>query len=247
MSENPLSDLNEIEVAELIQAVTFYQYISIIELPGAFLLQTLKEIFPQAVNLKSVFQFKNNKFTKIFNEPIIALLLESINNREFLSFKNKCNKKNIETIGQPLQIQTDFNYGCQYVIFYDKKHGLKKSRLENLKKIQYHAEPSGNPANVNSINILEKNQREAHLKIKYNDESERIKIINKLREHHLNISIKEEPKNILDVTVISSDLWQLIPWISTFLPNLFYLEDNSGNLKKKLQQHIEETLKNYGD
>jgi len=246
LPENPLNYLNDTEAMKLIQAVSFYQYVSILELPGAFLLQTLKEMFPHAADLKNIFHFKNNNFARIFNEPAMGFLLESINRREYVSFKNKRNKKEIQTISQPLQIQNDYNYHRQYVIFYDKKHGIKRSRLENLKHLKLHEEPPGNPASINSINILEQNQRNVHLKIKYNSESERNKIINKLREYGSGISIKENLLHILEATVTATDLWQIIPWLRTFLPNLLSIEEDSNSLKRKMQQDIEETLKNYG-
>ena len=145
-----------------------------------------------------------------------------------------------------MQIQNDYNYHRQYAVFYDKKHGIKRSRLENLKHLKLHEEPSGNPASINSINILEQNQRSVQLKIKYNSESERNKIINKLREYSSRISIKEDVLHILEVIVTATDLWQIIPWLRTFLPNLISIEEDSGNLKRKMQQDIEETLKNYG-
>ena len=246
LPENPLNYLNDAEAAKLIQAVSFYQYVSILELPGAFLLQTLKEIFPQIADLKNIFHFKNNNFARIFNEPVIGFLLEVINKREYVSFKNKRNKKEIQTISQPLQIQNDYMYHRQYVVFYDKKHGIKKSRLENLKHLKLHEEPPGNPASINSINILEQNQRNVHLKIKYSSESERNRIINKLREYSSEIVIKENLLQILEVTATATDLWQIIPWLRTFLPNLVSIEEDSNSLKRKMKQDIEETLKNYG-
>lgn len=245
LTENPLSDLNETEVAELIQAISFYQYVSIMELPGAFLCQTLKDMYPTEKS-KKIFRFKNNNFTRIFNEPTIGFLLDAINKREYISFRNKRNKKETQNISQPLQIQNDYNYHRQYVVFYDKKHGIKRSRLENLKHLKFHEEPPGNPASINSINILEKNQRSVQLKIKYSSESERNKIINKLREYRSEINIKESSFHILEVIVTATDLWQIIPWLRTFFPNLISVEEDSGNLKRKMQQDIEETLKNYG-
>ena len=245
LSENPLSKLTSSEFAALHQAINFYQYVSVLELPGAFLCRILKDMYPTE-KLQNIFRFKNNNFTRIFNEPTIGFLLEAINKREYMSFRNKRNKKEIQTISQPLQIQNDYNYHRQYAVFYDKKHGIKRSRLENLKHLKLHEEPSGNPASINSINILEQNQRSVQLKIKYNSESERNKIINKLREYSSRISIKEDVLHILEVTLKATDLWQIIPWLRTFFPNLISIEEDSGNLKRKMQQDIEETLKNYG-
>lgn len=224
---NPLGELSPEESAALISAVQFYRNCALLEVPGYFLRESLKEIY-RAGDAEEIFRLKNNNLARILDDEILFRAVRAINDGK---------KIYVEREGRspfklsPAAVETDYIYNRQYLA-YGKSQKLRADEILRLKILNEPAEPC--------VQGREK-LREIQLRVTFSNSQERSLRENILREH-LSYVVTEQGANFFVCKIYAVDPLQYYPELWKFQPWAEILNDP---LRKRIRKDVEEALKNY--
>lgn len=229
---NPLGELSEEETAALISAVQFYRNCAMLEVPGYFLRESLKEIY-HAGNAEEIFRLKNNNLARILDDEILFQSIRALSGGK---------KIQIEREGKPpskfspAAVETDYIYNRQYLVGNSSKEMLKLrvDKILGLKILDEPAEPF-----VKGRERL----REIRLRVTFSNAQERSSREKILREH-LNYEVAEEGAGFFVCKILVGDPLQYYPELWKFQP---WAEILHGELRERMKLDVEEALKNYDE
>lgn len=229
---NPLGALSEEESAALINAVQFYRNCALLEVPGYFLRESLKEIY-RADDAEEIFRLKNNNLARILDDEILFQAIRALSGGK---------KIQIEREGKPPSkfspavVETDYIYNRQYLVgtIGAEPFKLRVDKILKLKILNESAEPfvSGR-----------KKLREIRLRVTFSSPQER-SLREKILREHLNYEVAEEGAGFFVCKILVGDPLQYYPELWKFQP---WAEILHGELRERMKNDVEEALKNYDE
>ena len=236
LAANAFSALSPAEICELRAAVSFYQHVGLLTIPGSYVNETLSRFVPEAPS--PVYQFKNVNFSRCIDDLTAYAILTAIRQGRDVSFLYK-GKKTVAA--RPLQIRTDFTYNRQYVLA-QTDWGVHAYRLDNISGVQIlETARKFAPARTRPPKL-----QEIKLRLFHSSPDLKTRLCRRLRSRFPDAVPLEddEAKSLWRLPV--QDTRSVLPWIRMFHPNAEIVSDSSGKLRSRMKADIEEALGNYG-
>ena len=227
--ENPLGELSQEETAALICAVQFYRNCALLEVPGYFLRESLKEIYG-ADDAEEIFRLKNNNLARILDDEILFKAVRAINDGKKI-YVGREGKPPVKL--SPAAVETDYIYNRQYLV-YDKSQKMRVDKILELKILN---EPADSYASGRE-KLQEIRLRVTFSSLQLRNQREKI-----LREH-LNYEVAEEGDGFFVCKILVGDPLQYYPELWKFQPWAEILHDG---LRERMKLDVEEALKNYDE
>lgn len=280
LAPDPLAGLTAEQVDSLHHAIVFYRCISMLSVPGYFLEETLRAMYPGAEKPSIPCQFKNSAVTRILDDEILNRIVFCLENEAPLRFVHRGK----ERLALPLEIITDFYTGRQYMSAMEgtlpqhkkRKASKAKAAAKNAgetkaaaaaRKAQAQLAEKGKAFSRHIVIPLEdmtKAEEQPEIKAAetalrpprpphdlvlhffYRHENECAKIKEQIRQRFPEAVLEETSGGILRAALQAPDTHRLIPWLRTFYPKLAACGTEKAHLAEKMENDLEEALKNYG-
>lgn len=243
-----LSTLTPEECKELYEGVRFYRNIALLNVPGAYIQQTMTKRFN--IPPHQFFQIKNNNIIRITDDEIINAFIQAIQKKTIISCKYKTAptdmfpRKERKIVGLPFKIETDYLYNRQYIHF-NEKGVCHIYRVDRLQDIEDNDEKTLPPP-------IKKPQTNAHvlsLRLYHSTESEKTAIYQRIRTHFPQADIQKDTDTQSYCKLTVPDPRKLLPWLRTLHPYTQILPSDDPTVmdaRNRMIQSIQEALKNYG-
>ena len=229
--DNPLVDLSSNDQNALTIALDFYRNCSMMSVPGYLLSMTLELEAP------SMFQFRNDNFTRILDDDLVLTIIQALNERRRLLIDRR-KKRSLTAI--PLALETDFLYDRQYLAAWKvSERGLEpvRLRLDEITSLKL-GEPIDRITSTNTERL-----REIVLRVTFDNDAQR-------REHEqiirarFDMELTVEGENYFECRLLTLDPLRIYPWLWRWQP---WAEILSGKLRSRMLDDANEALKNYAD
>lgn len=236
LAVNPFKVLSPAEIRELREALSFYQHVGLLTMPGSYVSETLspfakKDPFP-------VYQFKNVNFSRCIDDLTASAILTAIGQERDVSFLYK-GKKTV--VARPLQIRTDFTYNRQYVLAQTDR-GAHAYRLDNISGVKV----LETARKLAPTRTAPPKLREIKLRLFHSSPDLKMRLCRRLRSRFPDAAPLEDEAETSLWILPAQDTLHVLPWIRTFHPNAEIVSDSSGKLRSRMKADIEEALGNYG-
>ena len=230
--QNPLGSLSAEESAALINAVKFYRNCALLEVPGYFLRESLKEIY-RADAAEEIFRLKNNNLARILDDEILFQAIQAINDGKKICVEREGSSP---VRFSPAAVETDYIYNRQYLAGTTGGEPLKL-RVDKILKLKVLNEPA------EPFVSGRKKLREIRLRVTFSNSQERA-LREKILREHLNYEIAEEGVGFFVCKIFVVDPLQYYPELWKFQP---WAEILHSKLRERINNDVEEALKNYDE
>ena len=250
--KNPLSGLSPEEVDLLYYAIAFYKNVALLSVPGYYLEDTLRAMYPTLPRRIVPCQFTDNSFSRILDDELIDIILDAIRQGKSMRFFY-CNRRSqghpTEYIVRPRRIVTDYIGGNrQYLVALGRL--VTKKRMHPLQfrldRIQSARLVSPSVKITTCISI----EKPAHiLSLRFSFDTAFLE--NRLRHTVLSrfpkAALTSSENGSFLCKIVVADSRKHYPWIRTFFPYVEVLPTSTGSARQLITDDIKETLKNYGE
>lgn len=240
LSNNLLHELTEAELQKLYMAAAFYANISLLAVPGYYLMDTI-ENYLRSRNIpkfeqRDIWQYRCQNYSRIVDDEIIFQILEAMKNKQALTFKYG-DKKNCKII--PQKIITDYPYGRAYLL----AAGNAIYKIEKISDIKAESaannigQPQGQAFQQLALIFTFKKQDDAHSVID---------IKKRLQEEASWMQREKLDAERCLYTAAVSDALSYAPWIRTFGKFVTPAAQCDKTLAERLYGDKKEALASYG-
>lgn len=238
-----LDNLTLSELKELYLVTTFYKNVSMLTLPGYYLMATLEDFaynkFGAILKEKDFFQFRFNNFSRLLDETVIYIIQQAITNGHNITYSTKNSLGNIE---KPVKIITKYPYNSQKLVTETGKE-LLLYKLNDIsctqKEIleQHHSKKTKGKQCIEIVFTF----------LPTDDSREVIHIKNRIMEETLWMTCIEKTENRWIFRANVKDSLSYVPWLRTYHKYISFTKNTYPKLVKKILDDKAEALANYGN
>lgn len=244
LGPNPLADLTLPELQDLYDVAGFYANLSLLSVPGYYLLDTLKSLAWQqyAAQLQTAdfYQYRFNSFARVVDDGVIFGLQEAIRLKQPLRITYEQTGRKVEQfILLPKAIYTEYPYHRQYLVAAGGER-YKVECISGFEKVSKRL--AEEPKKKSADQCVE-------FVFAYTEETDpRLvkQVQNRLKREAAWMKCQELAPGRYLYTGLVQDALAYVPWLRTW-PKLIKLTDKTeAGIRHRLEADRKECLANYG-
>lgn len=221
------TDLTLKERYRLAQSISFCSAVSLLRLPGCYLLQRFKEYVPPC------YQVHHNRLLAISNDPQLYILLKALQQGKAVAFSYRGSPKT----GLPLDVWVDA-YQREYVHIQEDNQ-CASYRIHRMAHIQILS------ATIQRKKKKRPKMQQLALRIYATPDSSCERTLQKIRQRFPQALFTVETENTIFCQLETPDGLALLPWLRTLHPAVELISESTGKLRNRLKKDFEEALRHY--